>query len=52
MCFHEEFSVRLYIGSEEYIECLWICNIENLTIVREIKSNYIFGMIFDYFGWF
>lgn len=52
MGFHEEFSVGLGIRSEEYIECLWICDIENLAIVGEINSNYVLGMVFDDFGWF
>ena len=52
MGFHEEFSVRLGIGSEVYIERLWVCDIENFAIIGEINSNYVLSMVFDDFGWF
>ena len=50
--FHEEFSIALSIGSEVHIECVSIRYIKNLSIIREIKSCDIWGMLFDDFSRF
>lgn len=51
MCFHEQFTIALNIGCQINIEGLGIGDVEYFSVVGEIKSDYIFGMFFDNFGW-